>query len=1013
MKLHKSFILLFSFFVLAPSWAGLVAKWDFNNYDPANPTSAAILAPTVGDLAAIPCTGTSDSTEVTDGTLGSITVVNTGLPSGDYALSIPKGAHLKIPLPSGIVRGKSWTLRIRFNYPGTAKTFNTLVSGQYDGVGNELWHISDQDLVQGNEGMFGTSAEENINSTGKSGVQNNNGWNAFRLVSRDAWHSFTAHFGPDGAASTLDGYRGVAMLNTTDIRTNFTGDGFVLCAGDSSATTYVSSVEVWEDTPIYRDANGGTCISASSRKVFSGCSLEGLRDMYISVRGTGTWGDYARTMSSWEHIVTTDGEGNATGLKIDLRNKNGDGTILCDFAPSGSDVVGNSLRMQYGIGWSNPYFTTDGGFVSSVNAREAPDAWNGVGYAPYNVYALPFRPLDGDLVWSMQMGTGKFGNPIFSIVGSNPTLTFDAAPQADSITLDCGRGDGQAGVRFAYGLDALKTMSGVGSLNITDGVTLTVPPGVSIAGALTFTAAAKMAIDIAGLSLSEGDVLFAAVGGIALPTGKAIADLVYVPVGSVELSQDGTQLLLAPDPSIVVTAVWTGLGDRSNVSDPLNWTCYNYAGTVLQGEIPGEKTSITVSGATTFNVPAGQAITCHSLSIQSCTLSADCDWRGLGVAVPLASGAAVDLDGHKLTVAGLESGVAATIRNDNAGTLSELHVNATADTSNTQVAIAGNVKVVKEGDGAFLAGKGQAYTGGSEILGGAVRASLNATQQATMGAGGNEIVVRNDATLQLEGEVWYSVYRIVLDGGTVLSTFAGANGAIFGNTRLLSDSAFRTDGSGKLHLWLGNTVDLGGKTLEVALSDAGTFMVGMKNADAAAVTTFTNGTMSVSGGTFQICSGYKGTVEARTVRLRMNSAMDIPGACAFNVGDYEALYDGTGDAGSGTVKVFGTFKPSAHDRFYGATMQDGSTIDLSLRTSALPLVSSSAGGDKTLKFADGATVYVRLGDFNAPSGTRVISWGQPPANIGTVMIVSADIGRSFVPLDDGLYVRRGFMLLVR
>ena len=43
----------------SPSLAGLVARWDFNNYDPSNPTSAAILAPTVGTLAAIPCTGTT------------------------------------------------------------------------------------------------------------------------------------------------------------------------------------------------------------------------------------------------------------------------------------------------------------------------------------------------------------------------------------------------------------------------------------------------------------------------------------------------------------------------------------------------------------------------------------------------------------------------------------------------------------------------------------------------------------------------------------------------------------------------------------------------------------------------------------------------------------------------------------------------------------------------------------------------------------------------------------------
>ncbi|MBQ7188778.1 MAG: hypothetical protein IJR99_05105 [Kiritimatiellae bacterium] len=37
-----------------PSFGGLVAKWDFNNYDPTNPTATNILAATVGD-AGKPC----------------------------------------------------------------------------------------------------------------------------------------------------------------------------------------------------------------------------------------------------------------------------------------------------------------------------------------------------------------------------------------------------------------------------------------------------------------------------------------------------------------------------------------------------------------------------------------------------------------------------------------------------------------------------------------------------------------------------------------------------------------------------------------------------------------------------------------------------------------------------------------------------------------------------------------------------------------------------------------------
>ncbi len=401
------------------------------------------------------------------------------------------------------------------------------MSGEYDGVGNGIWYISGNNLIQGNEGLFGTAAEENVNSTGTAGKQKNNGWNAFRLVSKDVWHSFTAHFASDGASSTLDGYRSVYLSSKSDIRSSrFTGDGFVLCAGNSSATIYISSVEVWEDMPLYRDVNGAAYIPASSRTIFSGISLEDLRDMYISVKGLGSWGGYARTMSSWEHIVTTDEDGNVTDLKIDLRGKSGGDGILCDFTNAGLDVAGNTLRMQWSLGWPNPYFTADGAFTSSANYHAAPVTYNGGGYAAYNLYALPFRPLDGSLTWSMQMGSGKFGNPVFSIVGNNPTLTFDAAPDAESITLDCGRGDGRAGVTFAYAMPELKNMAKLGALQVGDGVALTMPAGVVIPGAVTFGRGASIAFEQDGPAIFEnGQTLLMATDGIVFPEGVDIGEV--------------------------------------------------------------------------------------------------------------------------------------------------------------------------------------------------------------------------------------------------------------------------------------------------------------------------------------------------------------------------------------------------------------------------------------------------------------------------------------------------------
>ena len=971
----------------SPSLAGLVARWDFNNYDPSNPTSAAILAPTVGTLAAIPCTGTTASTEVTDGTLGSITVVNTGLPEGDYALSIPNGAHLKVPLPSGIVRDKSWSMRIRFYYPGTANTLNTLVSGEYTGVGNGIWFVSGKNLIQGSEGLFGTSVEENQNTVGTAGKQKSNGWNAFRLVSRNAWHSFTAHYGPDGTSSTLDGYRCVSLADKSDIRTQFTGDGFVLCASTYSATTYISSVEVWEDTPVYRDTNSGAYIPTASRTVFDGCSLEALRDMYISVKGLGAWGEYARTMSSWEHIVTTDGEGNVTDLKIDLRGKDAADAILCDFTASSDDVAGQTLRDQWSLGWPSPYFTTSGGFASTASYQAAPASYNANGYSAYNIYALPFRPLDDSLNWSMQMGSGKFGNPIFSIVGDNPTLTFNAAPQADSITLDCGRGDGKAGVTFAYGSAALKTMSGLGGLNIGSGVTLTTPTGVTVAGPVAFELSGKLALDLTGVTLTAGDVLFTATGGITFPAGKTVTDCVIFPRGVPELSQDGTQILFTPDPSIVFTATWLGDGDRNNVSDPLNWECRNYSGTVLDGRIPDANTAITVSGTTTFNVPLGQTLTYFSLAIANSALAMDCDWRGLGTTVSFASNASVNLDGHNLTVAGLESPNNGTIRNDNSGTRSTLCVSNVTETANTKVAIAGNVKFVKMGTGGFTAGKGCTYTGGNELLEGVTYVSLNATQQATMGASGNEILVRN-ATLDLGGQVWYTIYGIVLDNGTISSAFSEnittyGGGAIIGDMTLLSNSTFLTTGSGNLRLWSGRLLDLGGNTLSVNLANATKFIVGTDVDGATSVATISNGTFVVSGGTF-MTQNYKGTINAMTTTMRMGCAINLPSVSTMNVRDYEALYAGTDNSGTGALNVYGTFTP-VESGFYGCTMQNGSTINLSGKTGTWS--STSTSGAAAVKFAENAEVTIDLSGRDDLKTLRrnkeyVVTWDTPPS--GTV-----------------------------
>ena len=764
-----------------PSWAGLVAKWDFNNYDPENPRSAAILAPTVGSLAAIPCSGKGSSTAITDGTLGnSITVVGAeqapGLADGDYALNIPSGSHLKMPLPAGIVRDKEWMVRIRFYVPAGAGHQRSLIQPDYGNAADKLYFVNGYNLIRAREAEFGTSQFENKNNYSSSGAdKNKDGALLSRTVTTLAWHSFTAHFGAAGTASTLDGVRSVSLESETDLRSSFTGDGFILC-GDkvSDGVLYISSVEVWDDMPLYHCTG---YLQTSSTKVFGGCSLDDIRDMYLSIRRNGGAGVSGRPAQGLQRIVTSDGNGTVTDLKVDFRPWGYDHHILADFTDDGSDVYGYALRAQHSLGFAYRYFTENGGFSSERNVFVPGTTADASGtYSAYNLYALPFTPLKENMEWGHFMGSGIFGDPIISFVADGLTLTFDAQPKARSLTLDCGRGEGYVNAAFAYSNDALKTMDSFGSLNIGEGVTLTIPPDVSITGAVAFAEGSSLVIDMGSADIVPGVTVFTAAEGFSVPAGKSVADFVSASRGSVVLGADGKTLVITFAADVPISAEWIGGGDRNNVSDPQNWQCRNYEGTLLADTIPGENTYVSVSGATTFNVPTGQVLTCYSLTIGDCTLSENCDWRGLGTGVmSSAAGSKIDLNGHALVVAGLDAPSATTVTNGNTSTLSEFCVDVAANTTseNSNVRLGGNLKFVKTGAGKLTVSTTakQTYTGMTEIRAGTLRSTTKASDCEPFGHGTvsnlRDIDIMSGAYFELANS-WYTIYRLVLHGGTVV-----------------------------------------------------------------------------------------------------------------------------------------------------------------------------------------------------------------------------------------------------
>ena len=1022
----------------SPSRAGLVARWDFNNYDPENPRSAAILAPTVGSLAAIPCSGKGTSTAITDGTLGDlITVVGAdqapGLADGDYALNIPSGSHLKMPLPAGIVRDKEWMVRIRFYVPAGAGHQRSLIQPDYGNAADKLYFVNGYNLIRAREAEFGTSQFENKNNYASSGAdKNKDGALLSRTVTTLAWHSFTAHFGAAGSASTLDGVRSVSLESETDLRSSFTGDGFILC-GDkvNDGVLYISSVEVWDDMPLYHCAG---YLQTSSTKVFGGCSLDDIRDMYLSIRRNGGLGVAGRPAQGLQRIVTSDGNGAVTDLKVDFRPWGYDHHILADFTDDGTDVYGYALRAQHSLGLSSRYFTDEGGFSSEKNVFVPGTTADASGtYSAYNLYALPFTPLKENIEWGQFMGSGIFGNPVISLVADGLTLTFDAQPEARSLTLDCGRGEGYVNAAFAYSADALKTMASFGSLNIGEGVALTIPADVSITGAVAFAEGSSLVIDMGNAEIVPGTTVFTAAGGFSVPAGKSVADFVSASRGNVIPGPDGKTLVMTFAADVPISAEWTGGGDRNNVSDPQNWLCRNYAGTLLAGAIPGENTSVSVSGATTFNVPTGQVLTCYSLAIGDCTLTANCDWRGLGAEVmSYAAGNKIDLNGHRLVVAGLDAPSATTVTNGNTSTLSEFYVDVAANAAsvNSNVRIGGNLTFVKTGAGKLTVSTAakQTYTGMTEICDGTLRTTVNGVDYEPFGHATVEnlrdIDVMSGATFEIANS-WYTIYRLVLHGGTVVFDYdnnnsGGYHGCIFGATRLLDDSYFVAKTKARPHFWSTHTLDLGGHVLDVTMASGVTFDLGGVGAVGS---TITNGTIRVSGGTLHTDKFKNIAMNAKTVNLQVSCALNIESIRALDIGDYEALYTGTSNAGTGALNVYRTFK-QVSTNFYGPTMQDGSTMDLRAwpESAGWPLASGFKTGATNVQFAAHSTVNVNLAgrsDLMALAKSNepyIVTWNSAPSDVAFMLDAETSmLGFKLRPRVEGLRLERlkGIVVIVK
>ena len=176
-----------------------------------------------------------------------------------------------------------------------------------------------------------------------------------------------------------------------------------------------------------------------------------------------------------------------------------------------------------------------------------------------------------------------------------------------------------------------------------------------------------------------------------------------------------------------------------------------------------------------------------------------------------------------------------------------------------------------------------------------------------------------------------------------------------------------------------------------------------------------NGKIEVAGDGQLLVGGTYGLL-ATNVDFAVSSDLRLAGA--MQVRDYEPRHTGNLYASShGVLNVYGTFIPTS-DYFYGCTMMDGSTIDLSSRANALSLTSAGTAGQTDITFEANATVAVKLGERRVSRSAPIVTWTSEtkPSNLSSLKFVRPDDTRIYcISVQSGglYYAGAGLMIFVQ
>lgn len=412
-----------------------------------------------------------------------------------------------------------------------------------------------------------------------------------------------------------------------------------------------------------------------------------------------------------------------------------------------------------------------------------------------------------------------------------------------------------------------------------------------------------------------------------------------------------------------------------------------------------ELEAIKAAGVT----PNSYCMTAFAVPAETGTLDLSAGVNGTGFEI--ASGSVIDVQGNALVLPNdnLGGSAAFTVTDSVGGGELRVTVGENDTVANTGVSLTGQLKLVKLGAGTFVANKAsQTYSGGTEVVGGVLQAMGNGTS-GYYGANASTLTVRTGATFDFNGyAIGNSVFPIVLDGGTLMSTVDRnqyGNGWLR-NVTLTKDSyirgcywGFRGYGDGNSAV---TSLETNGHTLTIDVTKGNFYFGKFTVTGGGRIVGRSGGSMNL-GTTASQSNWGDTTLEIQDMALSVETVTPVGDYISSYTGEVNTFWPGK------YLKVSGHFTPGV--RWCQCELQNGATLDLTaydqVWTNKCHFAQSNVDG--TASFASGATIMVDITGRALTNGQQIVQWNT--AYNATFLPVSDDSRIYKLVADEhGLYV---------